>query len=182
VSTHAIASFLVLCVAAASAPAWAPRVSPREPSGQFPGWPALLPPGWSQVALDPTEAAYTERFPGRVARFQNGQQQLVVRYIEQPSRRVHPSSHCLAASGYDLQPAPMGADGPHQVGAWIATRGAQRMRVEEWVVSADGQQHSDVTAWFWSAILGYSRGPWVAYTRSTPLPRAGTPSMGLRAQ
>ena len=166
-SRLAIAAFLLLCVAAGSSPAWAPRVRADQTSNDFPGWGTLVPGGWTPLPLEPTEAAYAESFPGRVARFEKGNQQLVVRYIEQPSRRVHPSHHCLAASGYHVERASSQHD--PDVGIWIATRGVQRMRVEEWFVSADGHKQGDVSAWYWSAVLGRSRGPWIAYTRSTPL-------------
>jgi hypothetical protein len=165
-SSRATAAFLLLCLVTATAPAWSRPARAHRVSGAFAGWDSLVPPGWNRLPLGSKERAYTKNFPGRVARFGKGRQQLVVRHIERPSRRVHPSRHCLEASGYSLKRAPGSSD---EMGVWIATRGDQRMRVEEWFVSADGQQHGDVTAWYWSAALGYSEGPWAAYTRSTPL-------------
>ena len=90
-----------------------------QPSGvsrlaDFPGWPSRL-DGRALTPLPPAaqDAYFTRDFPGKVARFAAGGRQVVLRWVNAPTRRLHPASHCFAGAGYAIKPLPMhaGSDG-----------------------------------------------------------------------
>ena len=125
----------------------------------------------TQLALAPLDARFAQRFPGAIARFSDGAQALIVRYVEQPTRALHPAPDCFRAAGYVLTAATarIDADGMHWR-CFTAARDGQRVRVCERIVERDfdtGRAWTDVSAWYWSA-LG-STGPWWAVTVITPV-------------
>lgn len=102
----------------------------------FPGWPA----GAQEVVVP--------GFPGRIARLQAGDDVLLLRWVDRPTRALHSSLECLR-----------GAQGSPERFEWRGWKG------EEYVQDADGRRYSDVSLWFWEAAFGRSRGPWLAVTR-----------------
>lgn len=52
------------------------------------------------LALGAVEARFAAHFPGQVARLTNGQDALVWRHVNQPTRMLHPAADCYKALGY----------------------------------------------------------------------------------
>jgi hypothetical protein len=158
--------FLIVCVTAAVVPLLDPDPSPAITDATFPGWPAEL----DGVPLEPrattsSDARFLTAFPGRVGCFAAGERNVVVRWVAIPTRRLHPAVDCYRALGFATRPLPALRD--HQGSRWgcmEASRGPSRARVAERIVDADGVSFSDVSSWYWAALLGRSRGPWWAYT------------------
>ena len=160
-----------LCVAFFSLCLWAGlcplRMSREAISAKpVPGVPAgLLPVDAGTVPLDDRQRRFLAGFPGRAEVFANGNQTWVVRTVTQPTRKLHPAGDCLRALGYGTAPGPLFQE-PNGVcwGTWTATRDGQRFGVRERVVDSRGQSWTDVSAWFWHAVLGRTDGPWWAVT------------------
>ena len=128
----------------------------------FPGWPqhfegkALV-----QLPLTPREERFGEGFPGHLGRFHDGRREILLRWVAAPTRRLHPADQCLRGHGYEVeyQPSERDAEGrPWTV--LMAHDATVSLRLHEAIRDADGQQWSDVSAWYWAAVLGHSRGPW----------------------
>jgi hypothetical protein len=47
---------------------------------------------------------------------------------------------------------------------FLASRDGVTLKVCERVAASDGGSFPDVSSWYWPALLGRSRGPWLAST------------------
>jgi hypothetical protein len=160
-----LAGLLFVCVLAATAPLLPLRAAaPTAP--EFAGWPAELDGrALHEQPLDARERRFAEDFPGRIATFTDGRRRVLLRWIVRPSRQLHPASDCLRGVGYEVEPLPLVVDAERRVwGASTALDGERRYTVRERIVGADGQSFTDVSSWYWSALLGKSEGPWLAWT------------------
>jgi len=130
---------------------------------EFRGQPLLEQP------LSERENGFLKDFPGDIKRFRAGEREVLIRYVSQATRMLHPSSDCLKGAGYSIKAIAGEKDelGRH----WscnLAIRKNEKLKVCELV--SDGQQTwPDASSWYWSAIWRQSRGPWWAYTTSTPV-------------
>jgi hypothetical protein len=117
------------------------------------------------------ETRFASGFPGQIGVFSDGTRTYVVRWVRTATRKLHPSSDCLRALGYAVKPTPIFAetDGTHW-GTSSAQHGPESLRVRERIVDSVGREWTDVSAWFWSAALGQSLGPWWAITIFEPAP------------
>jgi hypothetical protein len=134
----------------------------------FPGWPGgYAGRGLQSVPLTEREKRFTKGFPGRIGRFTDGSREIIIRWLARETRALHPAVDCFKAAGYAIQPQAIKIDEHgHRWGAFLATRGEESLRVYERVysgVSAD-ENWTDVSSWYWSALLGRSRGPWWVIT------------------
>lgn len=169
---RARAVYLILCALAAL---FGARVEDRPASpGDFPGWPAEL-DGVALVPapLDAREERFYAPFPGRVARFRRGTEDVVLRWVAAPTPRLHPASVCLGGVGWSCTELAPDADGS---GRLIAERDGRRMAVTERIVDADGRVFSNAADWYWTASLGRSRGPWRAELRARSTASGPPPS------
>lgn len=113
-----------------------------------------------------TESAFASSFPGTLASYRWGTDQVILRRVNEATRRLHPSRDCLRAAGFETTDAVTVsfADG----GQWSlfhATRDGERWTVHERVTSEqNGAVWTDVSAWYWSALRNPLNGPWQAET------------------
>lgn len=132
----------------------------------FPGWPTEL--DGRPLAPQPLEgkaSVWAAAFPGHLATFSADDRQILLRWVPGPTRRLHTSADCYRGLGYRTRPLPARRDAEGIVwGCTLASRGAEALRVCEHLTSADGQTFSDASSWYWSALLGKSRGPYWAVT------------------
>jgi hypothetical protein len=163
-------AFVALLLAAGLAPLAPSSRERAAPVADFPGWPTTF----EGRMLTPVEAApedsfFARDFPGRIARFTDGRRQIVVRWVSEPTRRLHPAAHCFAGTGYAITPLPLrhAADGA-LMGCFAARKGATRLRVCEILRDAAGRSWADVSAWYWSALLSPARGAWWSYVIVEP--------------
>jgi hypothetical protein len=140
-------------------------------SDAFPGWPTQLEGRALQpLPLTPREAAFVAGFPGRVGRFHDGRREVIVRWVNAPTRLLHPASDCFRGAGYAITPLPArsSADGK-LMSCFRAARGSETMTACEIILSATGGAHwPDVSAWYWSALLGSTSAPWWSYVVAEP--------------
>jgi hypothetical protein len=111
--------------------------------------------GGFEIEIEPLEAlgqaphgasAWAQRFPGRVAAFENGRRHLLMRYVTQPTRRLHSASDCYRGAGYaiDARPLRVDPDG-RRWGCFRAQRGQTSLLVCESIGDALGGSWSDVS-------------------------------------
>lgn len=127
-------------------------------------WPTRF-EGQAVVRLEPApeDRVLARNFPGHVARFSDGRRQIVLRQVTAPTRRLHPAGDCFRAVGYSIGPSPMRVtSGGRPASCFTATRGGRILRVCEQIVGPDGRSWPDISSWYWPALAGTSRGPWLA--------------------
>ena len=154
--------FLVACTISASL-AFATRPSVEPKSRDFPGWPSTFEGAeLERVEMNERERDFYAEFPGYVARFTDGEREIILRWVEQPTQHLHPAATCFRGRGFDVTPAGglQGVDG-RTWGSFRAQRDDDRFTVRE-LVYTDGRSWSDISAWYWSASLGRTQGPWWA--------------------
>jgi hypothetical protein len=158
--------FSLLLLSAALAPL-APRTSDAiaEQTG-FPGWPVTFEGRTlASIPLAPEDSYFARGgFPGRISRFTDGARHVVVRWVNAPTRRLHPAAQCFKGAGYEIDPRPMRrtADGA-LMGCFAARKEGRSLRVCEMVRNAEGRTWSDVSSWHWSAMLAPSAQHWWSY-------------------
>ncbi|MEY2483039.1 MAG: hypothetical protein QOK24_1567 [Verrucomicrobiota bacterium] len=158
------ATFVGLCAAAALAPLRAPNNAPASHS--LPAWPQE----WEgtaiqQIALSDRDQKFNENFPGRIAKFTDGRRELILRWVTTASRQLHSSADCFRGAGFSVTPQPALRDGKgERWSCFLAVRGDHRLLVRERIADQHGHEWTDVSAWFWSAALQQTRGPWLSVT------------------
>jgi hypothetical protein len=157
-------AFVLGVVAAALAPLFANgRVSSANSS--FPGWPARFEGReLRELPLTPREIAFTRDFPGRVGRFSDGEREIIVRFVDAPTRRLHPAADCLRGAGFAITPLPGRRDASGALMSCFRARlNRDSMTVCELVRDEHGTSWPDVSAWYWTALFGGDRGPWWSF-------------------
>lgn len=123
----------------------------------------------AELALSQREQVFARDFPGAIARFSDGQREIILRRVLRPTRQLHPSSDCFKAAGFSIEMQPMLRDGANvHWGCFKAMKNGTRLSVCERVYDDSGKSYSDVSTWFWAAALGRTEGPWWAATVASP--------------
>jgi hypothetical protein len=146
-----------------------PLHSSSAGSGGFPGWPA----NWEGASLTPMPGSpqdeyFTRDFPGKVARFAAGDAQVVIRWVNSPTRRLHPAAHCFTGAGYHIEPRPMrqsrgegGSSG--LMSCFAASKGSEVLDVCEQLRDGTGNSWPDVSAWYWNAVAAPAGSSWWSF-------------------
>ncbi len=122
------------------------------------------------LALSAVEQRFAAHFPGRIARFTDGEQLLVLRDVSAPTRMLHPAADCYRGLGYHIEQTRLERDANALLWrCFVAERGGVRTRVCERIADANGVSFTDTSSWYWAAQLGRSSGPWLAITTARSL-------------
>jgi hypothetical protein len=150
-------------VAAAVSAGWTRKVpAPTRASSHFPGWPETF-AGDPLVPQDlgPAAQRFAAGFPGRLGFFRAGATEVVLRWVDRPTRRLHPAAHCLRGLGFVATPAaPQLGPRGHAWGHLEATRDGEAFSVRERLWDNRGNSWTDVSAWFWATLSGRTEPPW----------------------
>ena len=132
----------------------------------FQGWPTEFEGRpLTHLPMTDKERGFSQGFPGRIGRFTDGSREIIIRYVERASRKVHPSADCFRGSGYKVEPQAISRDQNGQLwGCVLAERDGISYRVCERMYDQSGNSWYDVSSWFWSVLLKNSQGPWWAVT------------------
>ncbi|NLI47979.1 MAG: hypothetical protein GX414_12810 [Acidobacteria bacterium] len=163
-------TFWVACLVVAGLPAVAPMGNRTPRPAAFPGWPATF-EGCPlvRVPLTQFDRSIGANFPGRIGRFRLNGRVVLLRWLAEPSRGLHPAADCFRGSGYQVRPLPVwAAPGGSRWGCLLAVRGSKRLQIRERIIGTGGGSWTDVSSWYWAALLGSSRGPWWAVTVVEP--------------
>jgi hypothetical protein len=167
-----IAAFLALLGVVAVLPVFAAPAAPeRTVPVAFPGWPKrFLAPRMTRLPLSPMEHRFAQGFPGRIAKFSDAKRRFIVRFVAQPTRRLHPAADCFRSS-YRVRPLPRCPAGTGvSGGCFVAEREEGELLVHESITDATGQVFGDVSAWYWATMQGVSQGPWWSITTISATP------------
>jgi hypothetical protein len=119
----------------------------------------------TRLPLSEREQAFLSGFPGSTARFTDGENDIVMRHVLSPTRRLHPAEDCYKGSGYEISESRIVRDsGDSQWHCFKAKRSDGTREVCEQLQDKDGRRWTDVSSWYWAATLGQSTGPWFAVT------------------
>jgi hypothetical protein len=168
---NALYPLIAACVCAVLAPALSRDESnPIAASDVQPRWPSHFQGRMlTELPLSARERTFLAGFPGAVARFTDGERDIVMRWVTQPTRRLHPAEDCYRGLGYSVSAPRIVTD--NDGGRWrcfAASREHDAREVCEQLRDLEGRHWTDVSAWYWSAVLERSRGPWLVTTASTP--------------
>jgi len=161
-----LAVFLAAALVAAMSPLLARGGDAASAANtNFPGWPATYEDrALTQLPLTSREAAFVRDFPGRVGRFSDGRREIIIRWVGAPTRRLHPSADCFRGSGYSITPLPVRKDATGAaMSCFRASHGADTLTVCELIRDERGASWPDVSAWYWSGLLGGSAAPWWSF-------------------
>jgi len=180
---RALTLYLIPCALAAAAPLL-PRPSRARPADPAP-IAAAAPFAWpttfegrelTEVPLTGRDRRFADDFPGRVGRFGDGTREIILRFATHATRRLHPASDCLKASGFAVDPLPArrGPDGTAW-GCFAARKPPEALTICEQIRDPAGRTWPDPSSWYWAALAGNSQAPWW----STTLVEAARPSEHL---
>lgn len=149
------AFYLVACLLAALVP-WLPIKSKPQGVGDevaFPGWPTHFEGRvLTSLPLSKRELRFSGDFPGRIARFTDGRREIIIRWVTEATRKLHPASDCFEGVGYSVSPLPLRVDEAGQRwGSFTAVRQNEKLRVIERIYRDSGDSWTDVSAWYWAA-------------------------------
>jgi hypothetical protein len=159
--------YIIACAVAALMPflfSQSESASGRTDPILFPGWPTQIEGKTiTQLPLTDLEKRFMSDFPGRIGRFSDGKREIVVRWVTEATRKMHPASDCFQGLGYGVKPLPLRRDNNGTLwSSFAASKGEERLRVYERIHSESGETWSDLSAWYWSALS--NDGPWWAIT------------------
>jgi hypothetical protein len=122
------------------------------------------------LPLSPVERRFAKQFPGRIGRFSDGRSNIIVRLVEQPTRLLHPAADCFRGIGYRVARAQVRLDEDgRNWSCFKAEKNGQQHMVCERIYDARGGTWTDVSSWYWAAVLGKTSGPWWAVTVASVL-------------
>lgn len=164
---NAVRWLLSAMVLAAVAPLFAwPGASARAPSMALADWPhefegrPLTP-----VALTTEQLKFLGDFPGTAARFTDGERDILMRRVTQPTRRLHPAEDCYRGWGFEVAAAKIRSDRDgRRWRCFGVTREGVTRQVCEQIRDAEGTNFTDVSSWYWDATLQRTRAPWLVIT------------------
>jgi len=164
---NAIRCLLVTMVLAAIAPWFAPHAAKAHTvSAALPAWPhefegrPLAP-----VALTAEQEKFLADFPGAAARFSDGERDILMRWVTQPTRRLHPAEDCYRGWGFEVATSKIRADRDgRRWRCFEATREGVTRQVCEQISDAEGANYTDVSSWYWDATLQRTQAPWLVVT------------------
>lgn len=119
--------------------------------------------GWNNlkvVALSADEKAFALRFPGSVEKFEAGSRSVLVRTVNCETRQLHSSSDCYRGRGFKVKTLPILEVDGIRWSRFEASRLEQRVQVSECIYDQAGGMWTDPSSWYWSALLGKTKGPW----------------------
>lgn len=117
------------------------------------------------------EPSNFKAFTGKVGRFTDGRNEVLFREVQSVTRQLHSSSDCFQGSGFSIEPMALFRDKRGRIWSRFQARRKDETLVVREIVSdrSSGQSWSDVSAWYWAALFGKTRGPWLATTVATRL-------------
>jgi len=117
-----------------------------------------------ELPLSERESYFLEDFPGHIGRFSDGKREIIIRYVREATRKLHPADDCFRAIGYSTKPLPLKVDEEgKRWSCFAAVKADEKLRVCERIYNFEGDEWTDVSSWYWSA-LGKSYGEWWAVT------------------
>ena len=158
--------FLTACVMAFLAPFWFSNIRSDNLTAEgFPGFQTTFEGHpLRELPLSDREKLFLDYFPGNIGRFTDGRREIIIRFVRQATRQLHPAGDCFRAVGYETKPLPIKVDNEgKRWSCFSAVKASEKLRVCERINDASGNEWTDVSAWYWTA-LNENKGEWWAVT------------------
>lgn len=157
-----IAVFALVCLSAFAVPFFVggrENIKPVQTNIEFPtefeNKPLRL------LDLSEREQFFLNDFPGEIRRFTDGRREIIIRFVSEATRKLHPASDCFSAIGYQIAPLPLKIDETGQKwSCFTAARDEENLKVCERIYTDTGESWTDVSSWYWSAIGSENKGYW----------------------
>jgi hypothetical protein len=162
----ALAPFVLAVVAAGFVPLFGQDKGLAAAAGKsFSGWPtAYEGRELKQLPLTQRESEFVRDFPGHVGRFSDGRREIIVRWVGAATRRLHPAADCFRGIGFSIAPIPLRKNAAGSaMSCFRASRGVEAMIICELIRDERGESWPDVSAWYWSSVLGRTPAPWWSF-------------------
>jgi hypothetical protein len=157
--------FVLAALAAAVVPLLGGANEASTTNPGFPGWPPQYEGRpLTELPLTPRENSFVRDFPGRVGRFSDGRREIIMRWVDAPTRRLHSAADCFRGIGYSIAPMPVRRDASGAaMSCFRAGHGSDAIAVCEMIRDERGSVWPDVSAWYWNAMFGAGPGPWWSF-------------------
>lgn len=171
ISHFTLAAFCLAAVAAGLVPLLAANTDIAAQHA-----PASWPARYEDRPLTPLpmterETGFLAGFPGRVARFTDGDREIIIRRVDSATRRLHPAADCLRGAGFSVTPLPAQKDAAGDLMSCMeARRPGEAMKVCEVIRDGKGRSWSDASSWYWHALWSAGSGPWWSFVVARPAP------------
>jgi hypothetical protein len=120
-----------------------------------------------QLPLTAEQQRFLGDFPGAVAHFSDGERDILMRWVNQPTRKLHPAEDCYRAWGFTVGAAHIRADRDgSQWRCFTVSRDGVTRQICEQIRDSEGAHFTDVSSWYWSATLQHTPAPWLVTTVS----------------
>ncbi|EDM27896.1 hypothetical protein LNTAR_00805 [Lentisphaera araneosa HTCC2155] len=118
------------------------------------------------LAMGEQEKVFLKHFPGKVARFHDGENEYILRQVTRPSRKFHSASVCLKSNGAKISFLPLFKDSRSRLWSQFnAEWKGKHLLVSEIIIDQDHKTISDASSWYWKALFKQTRGPWLSITK-----------------
>lgn len=158
--------FILACAIACLAPFLLTKpASSNSQNAPFRGFPDTF-EGLKLKELDLSEREkyFAEDFPGKIGRFTDGRREIIIRWVTEATRKLHPAKTCLEGIGYATKPLPLKIDeNGKRWSCFSAKKKDESLRVCDRINDEEGREWTDVSAWYW-ANFSRTKGEWWAYT------------------
>lgn len=111
-------------------------------------------------------------FAGKTGRFTDGEHEIIIRQMTSPTRKLHPASDCYKGIGYNISFLPIFLDkNNNKWNTFKAYKDNKSFIVHERIYDGYGNNWTDVSSWYWNALLNKNKGPWtsIVYSKSQSL-------------
>ncbi len=149
----------VLIHARSGDPAWGPLNEEVDWPTSFQG------KSLTRLPLSAVEQRFAARFPGQIGRFTDGTRHIIVRVIQGQTRMLHPAADCFRSMGFGVERPRLMEDTASIIwSCFTAKRDGKIHTVCERIFDTQGHSWTDVSSWYWAAMLGRTGRPWYALT------------------
>jgi len=120
-----------------------------------------------EIAIPEDQADFLQHFPGSVKVFASADSIWIYRWVNRPTRQLHPARDCYRAAGWEVLEEKQILDtSGHRWSRTHLVHGTREMEIHEQIRDANGTARwTEPSQWFWDAALGRSQGPWWMISR-----------------
>lgn len=153
VSNSLICIFSIICLISVLYPVLLPSNTKTPITNSTTVFPNIFEDRYlKELELTEKEKVFLEDFPGEVKRFTDGEREIVIRYVNQATRKLHPSADCFTAIGYQIKPTALKIDTEqNRWSCFQASKNGEKLKVCERIYS-ESESWTDVSTWYWSAL------------------------------
>ncbi len=117
-----------------------------------------------ELPLTNNEKYFLKDFPGNISKFTDGKSNIIMRYVETTTRKLHSSSDCYKGIGYKIKYEPIEIDqNGIKWSSFIAIKEKERLKIRERIFN-DKNNWTDVSSWYWENVFKSENKSYTAIT------------------